>query len=134
MMPPRPAAVAGLRHVALNCLLLEQCERFYCDVLGMTVEWRPDPDNIYLCSGSDNLALHRAPVGFVPSNPQRLDHIGFVLRTPEQVDEWHAFLTAHNVPIKTAPKTHRDGARSFYCQDPDGNTVQMIYHPSIAAK
>ena len=26
-----------------------------------------------------------------------------------------------------APKTHRDGARSLYCADPDGNTVQFIY-------
>jgi hypothetical protein len=33
-----------------------------------------------------------------------------------------------------APRTHRDGARSFYCRDPEGNLVQMIYHPPIARK
>ena len=27
--------------------------------MGMQVEWRPDPDNVYLTSGNDNLALHR---------------------------------------------------------------------------
>lgn len=134
MIPPRPPATGGMRHVALYCRALEQCERFYCDLLGMTVEWRPDPDNIYLCSGNDNLALHRAPSGFDPNGSQRLDHIGFVLRAPEHVDQWHAFLAAHGVAMKSSPKTHRDGARSFYCQDPDGNTVQMIYHPPIAAK
>jgi hypothetical protein len=30
------------------------------------------------------------------------------------------------------PRTHRDGARSFYCQDPDGNAVQILYHPPIS--
>ena len=35
-------------------------KRFYVDVLGFAVEWEPDPDNVYLTSGRDNLALHRA--------------------------------------------------------------------------
>ena len=121
-----------MRHVALFVQDLAACERFYVELLGMTVEWRPDPDNVYLSSGNDNLALHRAP-GPV-SGPQRLDHIGFILEHPEDVDAWYAFLQAHDVPMKTAPRTHRDGARSFYCLDPDGTTVQMIYHPPIAAR
>ena len=29
-------------------------------LLGFAVEWEPDPDNVYLTSGCDNLALHRA--------------------------------------------------------------------------
>jgi catechol 2,3-dioxygenase-like lactoylglutathione lyase family enzyme len=100
----------------------------------MAVEWRPDADNVYLCSGNDNLALHRARSGFEPLADQRLDHIGFVLRRPEDVDVWHDFLKAHGVAMRAAPRTHRDGARSFYCEDPDGNVVQLIYHPPIADK
>ena len=34
--------------------------RFYVDLLGFAVEWEPDADNVYLSSGIDNLALHRA--------------------------------------------------------------------------
>jgi catechol 2,3-dioxygenase-like lactoylglutathione lyase family enzyme len=134
--PPadRPAATAGLRHVALFVRELEAAERFYVDLLGMAVEWRPDADNVYLTSGNDNLALHRAPAGFQPAQGQRLDHIGFVLRSPEQVDDWHRFLSAHGVPVQAAPRTHRDGARSFYCRDPDGTAVQMIFHPPIAGR
>ena len=26
----------------------------------------------------------------------------------------------------------RDGARSFYCYDPDGTLVQMIHHPEVS--
>ncbi len=128
-----PPPVAGLRHVALYVGDLEACERFYVELLGMRVEWRPDPDNVYLTSGCDNLALHRTEAPPAAAG-QRLDHIGFILRTPEEVDAWHDFLVAHGVPVKAAPRTHRDGARSFYCQDPAGNTVQMIYHEPIAHK
>jgi catechol 2,3-dioxygenase-like lactoylglutathione lyase family enzyme len=133
-MPERPATTAGLRHVALFVRDMATAEHFYVELLGMQVEWRPDPDNVYLCSGCDNLALHSLPKGFRDGGDQRLDHIGYILRQPEDVDAWYEFLKAHEVPMKTEPRTHRDGARSFYCLDPDGNTVQMIYHPPIANK
>lgn len=128
----RPRLTVGLRHVALAVKAFEACERFYVDLLAMAVEWRPDADSVYLNSGRDNLALHRVPDGVQFSGHQRLDHIGFMVRTPEEVDRWYAFLQRHAVPMKTAPRTHRDGARSFYCSDPDGNTVQIIYHPPLA--
>ena len=128
----RPPATAGLRHVALWVKNLEQCEEFYTGLLGMRVEWRPDPENVYLTGGQDNLALHRAPADFDPGAHQRLDHIGFVLREMAHVDAWHAFLADQGVDIVKPPRTHRDGARSFYCRDPDGNTVQIIYHPPLA--
>lgn len=132
MLTRRPAPTTGLRHMALFVEDLEACEHFYVALLGMAVEWRPDADNVYLTSGVDNLALHRWPAGVTASGPQRLDHIGFILATPADVDDWHAFLLERGVSMKTAPRTHRDGARSFYCLDPAGVTVQMIYHPPLA--
>jgi len=124
-----PPTHAGLRHVALNCRALEASVTFYTELMGMTVEWNPDPDNYYLTSGNDNLALHR---GANADGAQRLDHLGFVLNRIEDVDLWHNRLVSAGVPIVKAPKTHRDGARSFYCLDPDGATVQLIYHPPLA--
>jgi catechol 2,3-dioxygenase-like lactoylglutathione lyase family enzyme len=128
----RPEPTLGLRHVALQVRDLEACEHFYVELLGMRVEWRPDPDNVYLTGGSDNLALHRYAGPPADSAQQRLDHIGFMLKRIEQVDDWYAFLKAHGVKIAKEPRTHRDGARSFYCYDPDGNTVQIIFHPPLA--
>jgi catechol-2,3-dioxygenase len=127
----RPEPTSGMHHVALNVTDLESCEHFYVNLLGMDVEWRPDENNVYLCSGNDNLALHRLPEGSHPDGVQRLDHIGFIIKSPELVDEWYEFLNANDVEMKTEPKTHRDDARSFYCKDPEGNVVQMIYHKPL---
>lgn len=129
----RPAKTLGMCHVALNVSDMAACERFYVELLGMQVEWRPDDDNVYLTSGNDNLALHRAAKPAGPGDAQRLDHIGFFIATPEQVDDWHEFLLANNVVIVAEPRTHRDGARSFYCRDPEGVVVQIICHPAIVA-
>lgn len=129
----RPESTLGLRHVALSVQDLEACLHFYVDLLGMLIEWHPDADNVYLTSaGQDNLALHRSKHGAQPAGAQVLHHIGFILQTPDQVDAWHDFLAAEGVTIKSAARTHRDGARSFYCADPAGTVVQMIYHPPIA--
>jgi catechol 2,3-dioxygenase-like lactoylglutathione lyase family enzyme len=130
MADTRPAESPSLRHVALKVRDLEACERFYVDLLGMMVEWRPDADNVYLTGGQDNLALHRTAEP--KSGQQGLDHIGFVLATMEAVDQWYNFLRSRGAEIAATPRTHRDGARSFYIRDPDGNTVQMIYHPPLA--
>ena len=128
----RPESVS-LRHVALRVRDLEACERFYTDIIGMRVEWRPDADNVYLTGGHDNLALHRAAqVDAGDHHP--LDHIGFIVPRIEQVDDWFAFLKDNGVAIVKPPRTHRDGARSLYCRDPDGNTVQLIYHPPLSAE
>ena len=128
----RPAQTLGMRHVALNVRDLEACERFYVELLGMAVEWRPDTDNVYLTSGNDNLALHRVTDSASAETAQRLDHLGFFIANEAQVDDWYEFLKASQVVIKTSPLSHRDGARSFYCADPEGTVVQMIYHPPIA--
>ena len=137
MSVDRPAH-AGLRHLALPARDLDAMKRFYVDVLGFAVEWEPDPDNIYLSSGIDNLSLHRAPstslrAGESPAGGA-LDHLGLIVRVPDDVDRWAEFLKSKGVELAVQPKTHRDGARSFYFRDPDGNTIQIIHHPPISAK
>jgi catechol 2,3-dioxygenase-like lactoylglutathione lyase family enzyme len=126
----RPPETLGIRHVALFVSDLAKAEAFYCGVLGYQVEWRPDPENLYLtANGQDNLALHK---GTPAAAETRLDHFGIILRKADDVDAWHEHLKRHSAKILKEPKTHRDGARSFYTQDPDGNVLQFIHHPPIA--
>jgi catechol 2,3-dioxygenase-like lactoylglutathione lyase family enzyme len=140
---------AGLRHLALNVRRFDEMKRFYVDLLGFAVEWEPDADNVYLSSGIDNLALHRAsiaappptavppaasPPAVSPPAVSPLDHLGLIVREAEDVDRWAAFLETSGVVMDSRPRTHRDGARSCYFRDPDGNSVQIIHHPPISGR
>ena len=129
-MSDRPPHL-GLRHLALSVGAFEETKRFYVDLLGFDVEWEPDPNNTYLTSGTDNLALHRASEKRGPRDTV-LDHLGLVVRRPEDVDAWAAYLEQRGVALIKPPKTHRDGARSLYFEDPDGNQIQIIHHPPIS--
>jgi catechol 2,3-dioxygenase-like lactoylglutathione lyase family enzyme len=137
-----PPDSIGLRHVALVVEEVARAEAFYVGVLGFRVEWRPDPDNVYLRLGDDNLALHKysPPEGddgadaraFAERRGQHLGHIGVVVRRPADVDAWAERLRSAGVRLLAEPRTHRDGARSLYCADPDGNVLQILYHPPIS--
>jgi catechol 2,3-dioxygenase-like lactoylglutathione lyase family enzyme len=138
--PPDRPTHAGLRHLALNARELDAMKRFYVDLLGFEVEWEPDADNVYLSSGHDNLALHRSTAsstsrpGGDPPAASPLDHLGVIVRSADDVDRWAAFLESRGITLDAEPRTHRDGARSCYLRDPDGNQVQIIYHPPISEK
>ncbi|HVV51691.1 MAG TPA: VOC family protein [Polyangia bacterium] len=122
-MSGRPAAL-GIRHLALTVRDLEAAERFWVEVMGYEVEWRPDPDNVYLHGGRDNLALHRGEV----VGAGQLDHVGIAVPTPADVDAWAAHLEARGVALKARPKTHRDGSRSLYFYGPQRLLIQIIHH------
>jgi catechol 2,3-dioxygenase-like lactoylglutathione lyase family enzyme len=148
-MTMRPALL-GIRHVALFVKDLEAAERFWVDVMGYEVEWRPDADNVYLRGGTDNLALHRNRVdearlgraeslagGFgnpvrVPEQDARLDHIGLAVPEAADVDAWARHLAAHGVTPKSPPRTHRDGSRSLYFYAPENLLVQIIHHAPMS--
>ena len=120
----RPALL-GIRHVALYVADLAAAERFWVDVMGYAVEWRPDPDNVYLVGGRDNLALHRGE----PAGGGRLDHIGLAVPAPARRRRLgRAPGSARRDGGEAAPKTHRDGSRSLYFHAPEGLLVQIIHH------
>jgi catechol 2,3-dioxygenase-like lactoylglutathione lyase family enzyme len=125
-----PAGMIGIRHVALFIQDLEAAVDFYTRVVGMHIEWQPDPDNVYLSNHGDVFALHR--VDYKADPLQRLDHIGFALTDQAAVDGWFSHMQAHGVRITEAPKTHRDGSRGFYCLDSVGHLLEFIYHPPIS--
>jgi catechol 2,3-dioxygenase-like lactoylglutathione lyase family enzyme len=118
----------GLRHLALKVKDPQASKAFYCGCFGMSVVWEPDPDNVYLSSGVDNLALHREAV----AGPGALDHLGFIVDTKQEVDRLAAAFRARGVTLAAEPRDHRDGSRSFYCLDPDGLRIQVLFEPVLS--
>lgn len=121
-------ALLGLRHLALRVSDPQVSKRFYSDCFDMSVVWEPDPDNVYLSSGADNLALHRSPA----VETGALDHMGFIVGSKEDVDRLAERFRARGVRIDAEPRDHRDGSRSFYCLDPDGLRIQVLYEPTLS--
>ncbi len=122
---------SGLRHIALNVADVAVSVEFYTTLFGMQVVWQPDPDNAYLSSGCDNLALHKA----MPQRAQAgqiLDHVGFIVPRSDDVDRAAEILETHGVPIIKPVRPHRDGSRSLYCADPDGTIIQILYEPTLS--
>lgn len=136
-MSSLPIETIGLRHLALRVHSVSIAKRFYCDIFGMTPVWEPDEKTAYLSSGSDNLALHELPGDTPPTTPdptQPLDHLGFLLLTPEQVYAAAEAVRERGEKILQQPREHRDGSHSFYMADPDGNVVQVLFEPTVAAR
>lgn len=123
----------GLRHVALKVRDISRAKDFYRQCFGMEVVWEPDPQNVYLSSGCDNLALHESPQATDPSTDgDALDHLGFVIDSVERVRELEKEFRGRGVKIVHPFKIHRDGSASFYCADPDGIVIQMLYEPHLS--
>jgi catechol 2,3-dioxygenase-like lactoylglutathione lyase family enzyme len=120
--------LTGLRHLALNVHDPQRSKRFYGECFGMKVVWEPDPDNVYLSSGPDNLALHKNP----PASAGALDHMGFIVETRDDVDRLAQEFRTRGVTIAAEPRDHRDGSRSFYCLDPDGLRIQVLFEPTLS--
>ncbi|HET7058505.1 MAG TPA: VOC family protein [Nitrospiraceae bacterium] len=126
----------GLWHLALKVTDLSRSQTFYETLFSMRVVWRPDPENVYLSSGQDNLALHQIPASDLSQYKQNvrqyLDHLGFIVDAPDTVDRLFREAEQAQATIVKRPTRHRDGSYSFYMADPDGNTVQVLYEPNIS--
>jgi len=120
----------GLRHLALTVSDVARSREFYTRVFGMRVVWQPDPDNVYMSSGCDNLALHRGNAG--DRAQQSLDHLGFIVATAAEAEAGYAWAQRNGLEIAHPLRSHRDGSVSFYVRDPDGNVIQVLYEPSIS--
>ncbi len=131
----KPRKNWGLRHLALRVKDVQASQRFYEGIFGMKVVWHPDAENVYLSTGLDNLALHQYPkedVGrLAPAHLQPLDHLGFLMATPEDVEDFFREVSEQGVTIVKPLRKHRDGSFSFYLADPDQNTIQILYEPTV---
>lgn len=132
-MPARPAPFNGIRHVAFVVPNLEECEKFYTEVMGMEILSRANENLVYLTCGNDNLSLAR--VDEASARGSTFDHYGFIVEDKATLDEWHSYFSSlDGVPVLDEPHDHADGARSFHIKDPAGNVIQPIFHPAISSQ
>lgn len=130
-----PLRLERMGHLSLRVSDLAASETFYVEILGMKPVWRNEGEIAFLECGNDDLALIQISKDDLQVFRQRtrgsqsLDHFGFRVRTREDVDRVADEARARGIAIDDGPRDHRDGARSFYFRDPDGNYIQVLWDP-----
>jgi catechol 2,3-dioxygenase-like lactoylglutathione lyase family enzyme len=127
-MPGSPIAIRDIDHVVLRTRDAQRLQRFYCDVLGCSVEKvQPGIGLTQLRAGRSLIDLLDVGAGeSEPSAARNMDH--FCLRLePFDADAIVAFLRRHGVePGEVASRYGAEGqGPSIYVADPDGNTVEL---------
>jgi catechol 2,3-dioxygenase-like lactoylglutathione lyase family enzyme len=126
--------ILDIDHLVLRVVDLDRMVRFYCDVLGCTVERRQDAIGLIQLRAGRSL-IDLVPVdgplgragGAAPGREARnLDH--FCLRVePFDAADIRRHLQAHG--IDAGPVESRFGAQgegpSIYVSDPEGNVVEL---------
>lgn len=122
----------GIGHVNLRVADQEASKRFYRDVLGFRIaEEDPEHGGVFMTLGDNfhtlDLGQHPAPES--ASRPTRgqigLVHIAFQVASYQALRDAYSHLLANGVVILRA--ANHVNQRSFYFDDPDGNTLEIYY-------
>lgn len=136
-----PFTIKGLDHVVIRCTDLAAMKRFYCDVLGGTIEEEDTDIGLYQVRVGNHI-VDLMPVdgpsgrkgGPAPGEDgHNMDHFAIQV-VPYDDDEIRAYLAGHGVELGAI--IVRGGAEGegfgIHIKDPEGNTVELKGFPDPA--
>ncbi|MGI9591437.1 MAG: VOC family protein [Myxococcota bacterium] len=133
-MSAPPIRLRGLDHVVLRVADVARAQRFYCEVLGCTVERTLEELGLYqLRAGAhlSDLVDVAAPLGRAGGpgpgvEGRNVDHFALQV-SPFDEGAIRAHLEAHGVEVgEVAERYGAEGnGPSLYLRDPDGNVVEL---------
>ena len=127
----KPFVATGLNHLTLRVNDIKRAEAFYTNTLGFTIERKMGQSMTVYRIGSDSLVIVEAETAYDDkSKDYRVDHFGFTLSSPEQVDELAEYFKENDVSIITGPANRKNG-RFLFITDPDGNMIEF-FHQKIS--
>lgn len=134
-----PLRLLGIDHVVLRVADMTRMERFYCDVLGCTVERRQDDLGLVQLRAGQALLdlldvagdLGRAGGPAPGRGGRNVDHVCFRIAHFD-LAALRDHLATHGVAIGEAGLRFGAEGRgpSLYLQDPEGNTLELKGAPA----
>ena len=118
--------VKQLDHVVLYVTDLDRAIRFYCDVLGCTVERRVEAIGLVQLRAGASLIDLLPPKAGSTTQGRNMDHLALRI---DPFDEPSLRSHLEHYSIEVGEVVTRYGAEgngpSLYIEDPDGNTVEL---------
>lgn len=112
---------------------LDDAEAFYGGVLGLEKRTREGNRHVFFTCGEQMLLIFNPTETVIPPAPGKFPvpthgahgpgHVCFAAE-PDGIDRWRGRLEAAGIAIE-ADFTWPNGARSIYCRDPAGNSVEF---------
>lgn len=119
--------IKSLNHITLRVNDITAAEHFYSDLLGLTIEKKMGQSMTVYRMGKDSIVIVEAETAYSKdSRDYRIDHFGFTVDTPEQVDEIAKFMRENEVTIISGPANRKTG-RFLFITDPDGNMIEIFH-------
>ncbi|MDR8390356.1 VOC family protein [Aliifodinibius sp. S!AR15-10] len=119
---------SGLNHITIRVNDIEKAEEFYGEVLGFELLRKMGKSMaVYQVGDEDTLVLVEAETSYDPSSRDyRVDHFGFYVDSPDEVDELAEYFREQEVSILSGPANRKRG-RFVFISDPDGNMIEVFY-------
>lgn len=118
----------GLNHITIRVNRIDASKEFYGDILGFKlIKTMGQSMAVYEIGGGDTLVIVEAETSYDPTSRDfRVDHFGFFVEKPEQLDELATFFRDKEVTIMSGPANRKKG-RFLFIADPDGNMIEFMY-------
>jgi catechol 2,3-dioxygenase-like lactoylglutathione lyase family enzyme len=110
-----------VHHLAFRTRDLTRLERFYTDVLGLSVARRDEDRSVWLRAGGTLLMLERADEGEAHVAPDTKELVAFAIEKAD-ADRWKRTLATGGVPIEA------ETGFTMYFRDPDGRRVALSHY------
>ena len=122
---------SGINHITIRVNKIEPAEEFYGGILGFELVRKMGRSMaVYRIGREDTIVIVEAETSYDPNSRDfRVDHFGFYLNSPEEVDEMEAYLRVHEVTSLSGPANRKNG-RCLFATDPDGNMIEFFYEKS----
>ncbi len=118
----------GINHITIRVNKIDLAEEFYGEILGFEqIRKMGQSMSVYKIGKEDTLVIVEAETSYDPNSRDfRVDHIGFYMDSPEQVDEMAKYFKENEVTILSGPANRKKG-RFLFVSDPDGNMIEFFH-------